>query len=222
MSEIDMIPREYRAAMRARRYLRVFFVLFLLVPLMGAGARAVMNWRLAHGEAQLIQLRSATALALSGIAAIDAARAHKAVISEALVSLAALRGAGDAVRIADSIEAALSPQLSLDQISFSREAQLLAPSTASAGQLVLSPLSHNGAGAETWQLSRRLEILGVAAGYPALTSFVDTLSTQRGFAQVRLVRSSAVAPPAGLQLAATVRSDAGVQFTVNAALERLP
>lgn len=220
MSEIDMIPREYRANRRMRRHLRLFLAAALLVSLAGAGAGVLMKRRVAQGEVQLAQLRSASALAQSGNAAIDAARAHKAMVAQALATLAALRGAGDAVRVADAIEAALAPELSLDQVSFSGDTQQLAPSAAPAGQLVL-PAVPGGAGAEAWQLSRRLEISGVAAGYPALTGFLGRLSAQPGLVQVRLVRSGGAAAAAGPQPAGA-RPDAGVQFTVTAALERLP
>lgn len=212
-----MIPRGYRAERRLRQRLQLFAVAFLLLPLAGGVAGAALKWRLAQGEARLAQLRTASALAQSGSAAIDAARAYKATTQQALVSLAALRGAGDAVRVADAIEAGLSPQLSLDQVSFSREAQVQSAQAAPQGQLVLPALTSNGA-AEAWLLSHRLELSGVAAGYPALSTFLGKLAAQPGFAQVRLVRSSG----AGAGRADAAQAETGVQFTVSAALERLP
>jgi Tfp pilus assembly protein PilN len=216
-----MIPRTYRSAMRLRKSLRLFLALFVLLPVAGAGVGAVLKWRIAQGEMRLAQLRADSAVAQTGSAAIDAARAHNAMLAQAVVSLAALRGTGETVHIADAIDAALPPQVSFDQLSFSREAQLMAPTGAAQADLVLAAAPGNTAAAESWQLGQRLEISGLAAGYPALTAFIGKLSAQPGLAQVRMVRSSGAGDPARVLLpAAAAQADAGVRFTVSATVER--
>jgi Tfp pilus assembly protein PilN len=219
VAEIDMIPRSYRSAMRLRKSLRLFLAVFIALPVAGAGVSGVLKWRIAQGEMRLAQLRADSTVAQTGSAAIDAARTHNAMLSQAVVSLAALRGAGETVHIADAIDAALPPQVSFDQLSFSRDAQMLAPTGAAQGDLVLAAGPGN-AGAESWQLAQRLEISGLAAGYPALTAFIGKLSAQPRLAQVRMVRSSGAGDPARVLLPASlVQADAGVRFTVIATVE---
>lgn len=220
MADIDMIPRAYREAVRAERSVRGYGTALALLLVAGCAACALLHWRVGRNEIQLAQLRIDSARAAVGGAQLDAARSSHAMLTQAAASLATLRGANDAVRIADAIDAAIADGVWFDQISFTRDAQLLSqPGTGQAGELVLPALPGGAGAGETWQLVRRLEITGSAADYKGLTSMLGRLSAQKPLVQVRLVRSGAAAAAA---TGGEAQQPAGVDFSIAATVGGMP
>lgn len=230
MADIDMIPRLYRHTARVERTLRGFAV--AMVVLLGAGvaASALLHWRIGQNDTRLAQLRIDSARMASGSAQLDAARTRKALLAQASASLAALRGDNDPVRMADALDAALAEGVWFDQLSFTRDAQLLGqasgavPNAAQTTQLVLAALPGASVGAESWQLARRIEVTGSAVDYNTLTALLGRLAAQKAFSQVRLVRSSAavVAPGAGGAGSEAARPAAGIDFAISAVFGATP
>jgi Tfp pilus assembly protein PilN len=207
-----MIPRAWHQRVRIERELRRFALGMGVVLLAGAGAGAALRWRIAHAEPELARLRIETNHALALQSGIEQTRKRTALLEQALGAFATLRGGGEALRMADAIEAALGAGVRFEQLSFVREIAPLAAGAAPLARasdltLAAAPAAAGAAPAapESWRLTRRIDIGGAAHDYAALSAFLNALSSQQRLGDVRLVRSAASA--AGAQQ---------IDFTLNA------
>lgn len=197
MAEIDMIPRSYHDAMRLQASLKVFGLALgtlLMVSLIGFG---VLRWRIAVAAPMVANLRSATEQSEAGGRQLAQARQQKIMLEQKLAALTALRGAGEVARVARAIDQSLNRGVWFKELRFTRDEQLLPPGPAAPAQtgyfLVLpaaSSASSSATSAQTWRLSKNIEINGAAVDHAALTDFLRSLATQPSVAEVHFINSN--------------------------------
>ena len=203
MADIDMIPRSYREAQRARRILARYGIALALLLVIGTGVSALLRWRVALETPRLALLRGSSAQADAARSRVAAAQLQKNELDQHVAALAALRGAGTIGALAGALDGALNDAVWFGQLTFSRTQEQLrdplpAPLPASVLQIHASTV---GAAPVTWRLANHVEISGQALDHQALTRFLNATSSSPALGDLRFLKSS-VATTDGSQLVA--------------------
>lgn len=182
MADIDMIPQRYRDAVRLRRTLRLAGAALACVALLGIAGSAALRWRSAAIERQATLLEAATDRA-------QASDARDAVLQAARMrqlrddaTLRALRGRGEFDALARGLEAALTQEVWLTELTLERDIQGTPAKDGAAA-----------AGQQALQVAGTVQLKGQASDYAAVTAFLAALARQPGIGALRLVASSASA-----------------------------
>lgn len=202
MADIDMIPRSYRAALRVRRIATVYGAALALLLVTGAGASALLRWRVAVETPRLEQLRAGSVQADAMRAQLEAARQRRDAYAQDAASLAAVRGAGEVASLAKILDAALNEQVWVEQLRFSRtEEQLPAttqtPLPAGTVQVRVAQVPGAPAAVQVWRLGSHIDIAAQARDHAAMTSFLTALASNPALSEVRFMNSSAASAEDG-------------------------
>jgi Tfp pilus assembly protein PilN len=223
MADIDMIPREYRDGVRARRTLRLTGVALALVVAAGVLGGGALRWRTAVLDRAATALQASSAQAQADGARSAALQADRTRLEQAAALLGALRRKGELAALAQGLDAALTDGVWLTGLRVERDIQGVAPATgavpagataapasafteefsapAAAGP---APAGQAPAGAaQTWRLGSSIELTGQATSYAAVTAFLATLGRQSGIAGLRLVSSAMGADGQAIDFRAT-------------------
>jgi Tfp pilus assembly protein PilN len=196
MADIDMIPRSYREALRVRRTLAAYGIALAALVVAGAGASALLRWRVAVETPRLTQLRADAVQAGAIRTQLAGVQRRKDALVGDVEALAALRGAGEAAQLAQVFDATLDDKVWIERLRFSRTRERLhepLPSPLPPGAVMLASAPAAGAptAAQAWQLASHVEIAGQALDPAAMTRFLSALAAQPALARVRLLNSGA-------------------------------
>jgi hypothetical protein len=209
VADIDMIPRSYREGLRVRRTLTIYGAALAVLLVAGAGASALLRWRLAVETPRLESGRSASTQAGAMRVQLTAALARKELLAENVAALATLRGAGEVAALASVLDGALNEQVWFGELRFARTRELLqaAPPSPLPAGVVQARAAQSGA-VQAWRLGSQVQIAGQARDNAAMTAFLAKLAADPGLANVRFLNSSTAAADEG----------GAVNFSVAAAL----
>jgi Tfp pilus assembly protein PilN len=202
MADIDMIPRSYRDAQRVRIAATTYGAALALLLVVGAGASALLRWRVAVETPRLEQLRAGSVRTDAMRAQLELARQRRDAYVQDVASLAAARGAGEVNAFAQILDAALNDQVWIDQLRFLRTEEQL-PATAQtalpagAVQVRSAPAPGAPPTVQVWRLGSRIEIAGQARDHAAMTAFLTALASNPALSDVRFMNSSAAAAEDG-------------------------
>jgi Tfp pilus assembly protein PilN len=209
MADIDMIPRSYREGLRVRRTLTIYGAALAVLLVAGAGAGALLRWRLAVETPRLESGRSASTQAGAMRIQLTTAQARKELLAENVAALASLRGAGEVAALAGVLDGALNAKVWFEQLRFARTQELLqaAPPAPLPAGVVQARAAQAGA-PQAWRLGSQIQIAGQAQDNAAMTAFLAKLAADPGLSNVRFLNSSTAAADEG----------GAVNFSVAAAL----
>jgi Tfp pilus assembly protein PilN len=185
MADIDMIPRSYREASRVQRMLRAYGIALALLVLGGAGASALLRWRVAVETPRLQHLRADAVQAGAMRAQLAGVQQRRDALAGDADALASLRGAGTATQLAQVFDATLDDKVWIEHLRFTRTRERLnapLPSPLPPGTVQVN-------GAQAWQLGSHVELAGQALDTGAMTRFLSALAAQPALAKVRLLNS---------------------------------
>jgi len=188
MADVDMIPRSYRNALRARRTLACYGVALILVLAAGGACAGLVRVRLARETPHLAQLRNdaARAAALQGLVAASEQRLNRLSVNAR--AYAALRGAGTAAALARILDAALPDGVWLDRVELARDYEpQREPGGGAAPAGATRVATQDAAGAQAWRITERVDLDGHAFDQAALATFLEALSASPALAGVRFV-----------------------------------
>jgi len=190
MADIDMIPRSYREGLRVRRTLTVYGAALALLLVAGGAGSALLRWRLALETPRLEQGRAASSQLAAMRSQLTGAQARKDLLAENVAALATLRGGGEVVALAASLDGALNGRVWFDQLRFARtREQLQVAPTPLPPDTVQARTPQTGA-VQAWRLGSQVEIAGQALDNGAMSAFLAALAADRRLANVRFLNSS--------------------------------
>ena len=198
MADIDMIPRSYREGLRVRRTLSIYGAALAVLLVSGAGAGAVLRWRLAVETPRLELGRSASTQAGAMRIQLTGAQARKDQLSESVTALATLRGGGEVAALASILNGALNDKVWFDGLRFARTQELLqtAPPAPLPAGVVQARAAQTGT-VQAWRLGSQIQIAGQAQDTAAMTAFLEKLAADPGLSNVRFLNSSTAAADEG-------------------------
>ena len=197
MADIDMIPRSYREGLRVRRTVGAYGAALAAVLVLGSGASAVLHWRLAVETPRLEAARTASAQAGTLRAQLVSAQARKDALADNVDALGALRGAGEAGKLAAVFDAALNEKVWFETLRFVRTQEALQaapPAPLPAG--TVQGRAASGA-TQAWRLGSQVEIAGGALDSAAMSAFLTALAADPALADVRFLNSRSAAEDEG-------------------------
>jgi len=218
MANIDMIPRSYREARRARRLLRGYGFALAGMLLAGGAASAFLHWRLSVELPRVEALRGSSARIEAARTQLAASQARKNALSEDLAALGALRGVGALGRLADALDATLNERVWLERVVFTRTLERIEGDPAAAAADASAPLTSvvlraraapSAPDSAAWRLVDKVEMGGGALDHAALSAFLNRAEASAPLHALRFLQSSVATGEEGQSVAFSIAGPLG-------------
>lgn len=185
MSEMDMIPGDYRQGRSGRFLLRRFIMACVVVLCCIGLARMLLGYLIWRENVQAVGLEQREQMVEKNKARTEEFRQQKQVTEQQLAALNKLRGRDRVALFLRSIDDAYIEGVWLDSLHFMRRngtGSLQAPGAANSGIIVVQK------GAETaLQMNLGAEMIGHAMNHTRLAEFMRNLGKQSTVADLRLI-----------------------------------
>lgn len=186
MAEMDLIPGEYRRALKLKRLIQQFSIAFLAVLAMIGLAWISLSHLVSNEKAQVVSLQQQKSLAEADKAQAAAIQQQKLVIEEQLKALAGLRNGKQVSVFLNAVDMAYVDGIWFDSVQFLRGVpNISAPGALRAAGVIVVPNTAPGKAAVDF--TQRVDILGHALNHSLLADFMRKLGGQAGVADLRLV-----------------------------------
>ncbi len=183
---MDLIPGEYRRALKLKRLIRLFMVASLAVVAVIGLAWISLNHLVSSGKAQVAVLQQQKTLAETDKAQAATLQQKKLVIEEQLKALAGLRNGKQVSHFLHAVDTAYVDGIWFDSVQFLRgAANSSSPGALRAAGIVVVP--NTAPGTPPVDFSQRVDIIGHALNHSLLAEFMRRLGGQAGVADLRLV-----------------------------------
>jgi hypothetical protein len=215
MSEIDLVPTDYRQSLRLRSWLRAFATAQLCMLVCLVAAKVALEYGVRTKGREVAALQVAEETARQQQMRLGQLRQEQEVAQRRLSILAGLRGgisSSDEMFLA--VDAALSEDIWFLGWNFRRAGELVEhdPKAVQTGYFIVVPMEQPNQPQQAWRLDTHMEIRGQALDHSTLAQFVSRLLDQPLIEQVRVVstrvRGYTAAEVVDFELAVVVRTEA--------------
>jgi len=198
MSEVDLIPEDYRQAMCLRRFTKFFFIVFGVVVLLVSFGKGLLSLLVAREKSATATLEASKTSVVSQRAELEKLRARQAELLEQLAVMESLREGLPTERMFQIINRAVNESVWFTSLKFKRALEglsVIAPST----DPTFFRSTPRGEERENNEQQGRilLEISGQAVSHSALANLVKRLLDQQEIEDVHIVNTSTLHYPAG-------------------------
>jgi Tfp pilus assembly protein PilN len=188
MSEMDMIPGDYRQGRSDRRLLRRFIVACVVVLCCIGLTMMLLGYLIWRENVQVVRLEQQAQVIEQNKARTEKFRQQKQVTEQQLAALNKLRGRDRVAQFLRSIDNAYIEGVWLDSLHFMRRngtGKLQAPGAVNSGIIVVP----NGA-AQPLEIEQGAELIGHAMNHTKLAEFMRNLGNQAAVTDLRLIDTS--------------------------------
>ncbi len=194
MTEIDLIPPEYRRWRRLIAFARTMLLVTAGIAVISGAAAGGLRMATHHADALLMERESLRDEAARRNAEFEIRDQYRRALNQQLLVLRSLRSGAPAEELFATLDNAIGQHLVwFDSWNF-RRAGVIVPSDepASAEALLLQALTQQQleSSGEDWLVETHMQIRGKALDHKALSSFVSGLFTQEEVADVRVQRTT--------------------------------
>ena len=198
MTEVDLIPEDYRQAMSLRRFSKGFFIAFGVVVLLVGLGKGILNSLVAIEKSATATLETGKASIVAQRAALENIRARQTELQGRLVMLESLQGGSPVGSMFEIINRAVNESVWFTSLKFKRtmEAPGVSAQSSDPGFIGSEPASGNKP-ANDQQERMRLEISGQALSHSALAELVKRFLDQQEIEDVHIINTSTLQYPAG-------------------------
>lgn len=191
MSEVDLIPTDFRNSQRLRAHLKVFGVAYVVVVGLLLIARLWLGYNLKNEQNRIDTLKSEENFILQQRQSYDQLQAERTRLQGYLTILENLRGGPKAEQMFVVIDRAINDDVWITNWKFLRAGEKAAvlPQRQSVGYFVVVPKGEVSQ-EEQWTNEIRMEITGQALNHSALAIFVNDLQDQEEIIEVKLQSTS--------------------------------
>jgi hypothetical protein len=186
MTELDLIPSDYRGALRRKRWVTIFLCVYGGAVVLTVLAKLGLSVRVASLEEGVTELRTVK----KQRARLDELRVRKEEAEKRLALLDGLRGGVSAEQVMLVLDRALEPAVWFKQLTFRRDGMVVPhpPEALESGYAMLIP-QQGQQSREAWSISTRVAIQGQARDHAALSRFIKRLTEQAEVQEARLLNS---------------------------------
>ena len=211
MTEIDLVPGDYRRLTWLRGRVRVAVTVILAAVFLSVALFAGLRVWSVSMDRQIATLQSKQAITNKQREALTQLNVHKSALQRKLELLTGLRGGAEAVQMFVTIDRAMQD----DEVwfldwNFQRAGTTVknTPETTSNGYFILIPAEDGKRSNEAWKIDTHMTFRGQARDHSALSSFVRRLYRQQDIQDVRILDTTRKANGSVVEfrLAVTVNS----------------
>lgn len=191
MSEVDLIPAEFRRGQRLKMRLKAAAFAYGVLLAVLLVAKLGLGHALRHEQQRIDTLTAEENAILQQRQSYDELQGRRGKLQEYLAVLKGLRGGPKAEQMFVVLDLAINDQVWMTSWRFLRagEEPAAAPGKPAAGYLAVVTAGE-AARPEPWQNAVRMEISGQALTHSALAEFVNSLQDQEEIAEVKLQSTS--------------------------------
>ena len=193
MTEIDLIPKEYRIRQWQSRWLKVAGFLFGAMLVVHAGAYAMLTNELQAMKTEVADLEANQRVSAQQRAELELLSATKAEFEQQLKLLTGLRSGASAEQLFLTVERAMDT----DEVWFTdwrfQRSGIVVESTengVNTGYFIVVPPEPGAASEQPWQVRTHMTIRGRSRDHSALSTFVKSLFAQPEIDDVHLGQTS--------------------------------
>lgn len=186
MLEFDLVPADYRAALRTQRWLKITGLALAAIIGLTVVARIAISWatyRVQQSIAQTEQQIQAGAAAQKVLSQLKTDL--ESLKSETTFSASLARGP-DPVIVLTALDKAISDQLWFDRVEIVRTRDKANDGSAPPPGLVLASLTHKKI---HWRLGSTVKFTGHAVDHGAISAFIAGLEQSKAVARIELNKS---------------------------------
>ncbi len=190
MSEIDLIPEEYRRKRLFFSWLKHAVVVFGLMTVIMVGGFLGLKQVNAELTEKIHNLKSQRALASENTEQLKRFSAQRDGLQQQLNLLAGLRSGSSAEQMFMTMDHALpGPQVWITKWSFRRAGSAVEHNTktVNTGYFIVVPSGQDNKKQEAWKIETRMVVQGQALNHVAMSEFVSNLTRQPEIENVRIV-----------------------------------
>lgn len=192
MSEIDLIPSEYRVELRLRRALKLVGVACGAIFATTALATGGFTNTTSHINSQIEALEARRAVTTQQRAELEALSGRKSEFEQQLELLEGLRSGAAADDMFLTVDRALAEHgVWFTRWQFQRAGVLVGeqPGGVNTGYFIVVPEGQRDTDENAWKVETRMLIQGQAIDHGALSRFVDGLFAQPEIVDVRVQKT---------------------------------
>ena len=193
MTEIDLIPKEYRIRQWQSRWLKVAAFLFAAMLLVHLGAYAVLLSQHQAAETEVATLEASQRVSAEQRAELERLSAAKAEFDQQLKLLTGLRSGASAEQLFLTVERALeTDDVWFTDWRFQRSGIVVeSPENGvNTGYFIVVPPEPGTSSEQPWRVRTHMTIRGRSRDHSALSSFVKSLFGQPEIDDVHLGQTS--------------------------------
>ncbi len=193
MTDIDLIPLDYRAQLRMRQDLRTASVVVALLVSALLLAGATLQFLVKTAQTQANDLSQRQQINEQQSAQLQSLDEQIRGMSEQLKVLTGLRGGHTAADLLLAVDRALNPgSIWFSKLEFGRAGSLVEPKqqAVNRGYFVVLPAEGKEKNPKAWKIDTHLEVAGHSQNYATLSAFVSRLLNQPEVESVRILRSA--------------------------------
>jgi hypothetical protein len=214
MSEIDLIPFDYRHSLRLRGWFQKFAIAFCCVVVCMLALKLGLDHRVRVKHRELAELQAAEAMASQQRARLAELERERGDAQKRLSILDGLRGGASSEALFSTVDDAFLRGIWFLDWTFKRAGELVENDgkAVQTGYFVVVPLDEPNQPDRAWRMDTHMEIRGQAVDHSTLAQFVSRLLDQPRIEQVRVVntrvRPFAAVEVVDFELAVVVRTGA--------------
>jgi Fimbrial assembly protein (PilN) len=188
MSDMNLIPDEFRKGLLLRRHLTLFIVTLVMLLTMVAVVRATLGYLVWRERTQVVSLEQRQQALVTNQGKTDLLRQQRQVTEQQLAALDQLRGRDRVKQFLRSIDDAYGEHIWLDGVHFQRrEYPGAALNSVGSGAAAVPEAQPAVTGS---QLLQGAEITGHATSHSELATFMQRLGAQPPVTDLRLINTA--------------------------------
>lgn len=191
MSDMDLIPGDYRQGQGLKRLVNRFFLACLLVASLIGGTRLLLAYLIWRENVQVVSLERQAQVTEQNKSRTEAYRQQMQVTQQQLAALNELRGRDRVALFLTAIDESFSEGIWFDGVHFMRgttTGTLENLPGASKGGILVVPVG--AAGVQSLESNLGVEIVGHAVNHSLLAEFMRRLGANAQVADLRLIDTS--------------------------------
>jgi hypothetical protein len=189
MSDMNLIPDEFRKGLLLRRHLTLFIVALVMLLTIVAAGRATLGYLVWRERTQVVSLEQRQQALVTNQGKADLLRQQRQVTEQQLAALEQLRGRDRVAQFLRSIDDAYGEHIWLDGVHFQRREN---PGAAlnSVGSNTVTIVPETQPVASGLEVLQGADIIGHATSHSELATFMQRLGAQPPVADLRLINTA--------------------------------
>jgi cell division protein FtsB len=191
MSDIDLIPGEYRKGLALQRHLSRFVMGFVVVLGCVGATRAALGYLMWRERTEVIRIEQQQQELQQSQNQTEVLRQQRQVTEQQLAALDQLRGRDRVAQLLSALDEAYNDHIWLDSVHFQRRDTIGVPANLpGAGNSGIVVLPEAQGAAPAFEVQQGADIIGHATNHSELASFMQSLGGQPAVADLRLINTA--------------------------------